>query len=195
MAIDISKYVSVDADGELVVNQEQIDSLFDREVSKSVDTYRNKNYKKIQEEVRKELEESAKLSAEEKLKKEREEFEKKYNDKMLEISRREAKSKLDKTLFSEEEIEALMPLISMDEDNNTKIIDTLTTNRKTLLEKTKAALTEELVTRQPSPQTNQNGEETENNIGKMFAQKFSNKKTTSYVDLKGGDSEITNLNK
>ena len=185
MSIDISKAVSVDDSGKIVIDQTQIDTLFDGEVSRSVDSYRNKNYNKIKEEVRRELEEQAKLSAEEKFNKKVAEFEQNYKNKMLEINRREAKSKLleDKSLFAEEEIEDYMPLIGDNEEANNLVVEKIIKNRRAFFDKTKASLTEELVKNQPNPQ--QSESKGEDGLAKQKAIQFSAPKQDAFVDLRG----------
>ena len=88
--MDISKFVTVGEDGKLQIDNKAFESAFDSEISKAVE--KNKNGK-LRDEIRRELEEEAKLSADQKLQKEREEFEAFKLKSLVELNQAKAKAK------------------------------------------------------------------------------------------------------
>lgn len=138
--MDISKYVTIGEDGKVKIDEKAFQSEFDSEIHKAVET--NKNGK-LKDEIRKELEEEAKLSAEEKLKKEKEEFEAFKKQSMVELNQTKAKAKLEGKGFSDKEIEFILKTVS-DEDDSLSTLDDLITERGTLIEKNKKEALESL---------------------------------------------------
>ena len=124
--MDIKKFVKLNEKGEIEFDESGFQSGLDAEISRAVDKYANGKGK---DEIRKKLEEEAKLTAEEKLKAEREEFEKYKLETKVEINKAKAKAKLENKGFTEKEVEFLLSTISDDEEKSLSTIDTLVEER------------------------------------------------------------------
>lgn len=157
--MDISKFVSVGEDGKIVVDNSAFQSEFDNAIRSAVE--KNKTGK-LREEIKKELEEEAKLSAEQKLQKEREEFEAFKLKSLVELNQAKAKAKLEGQNFSEKEVEFILNTIT---DNETSLtsLDNLISDRKTYLEKQKTDLMNSLQSQQENAKSNPQDNNNQNN--------------------------------
>lgn len=120
-------------DGSLEIDKEGFQSAFDAEISRAVEKFKNGKGK---EEIRKQLEEEAKLTAEEKLKQEREEFEQYKLQSRIELNKEKAKAKMEGK-FSEDELEILLSTITEDSEKSLETVDKLIKAREAVLEQTK----------------------------------------------------------
>ena len=152
--MDISKFVTVGEDGKLQIDNKAFESAFDSEISKAVE--KNKNGK-LRDEIRRELEEEAKLSADQKLQKEREEFEAFKLKSLVELNQAKAKAKLEGKNFSEAELNFILNTIT-DKEDSLATLDVLITERASLIENNRKKAIEELQAQQessnPPPQGN-----------------------------------------
>ena len=148
--MNIQDYVRLNDDGQMEFDEKGFQSWFDDEKRKAVETYKNG---KGRNEIRKELEEEAKLTAEEKLKSEREAFEKYKLETKIEINRTKAKARLENKDFTEKEVEYLLSNINDDEEKSLGIIDTLIGERTAFIESTKKSAIQDL---QKGQQTSSN---------------------------------------
>ena len=148
--MNIQDYVRLNDKGELETDNDAFQSMFTAEVNRAVEKYRNGKGK---DEIRKQLEEEAKLTAEEKLKSEREAFEKYKLETKIEINRTKAKARLENKGFTEKEVDYLLSNINDDEEKSLGIIDTLIGERTAFIESTKKSAIESL---QKGQQTSSN---------------------------------------
>lgn len=132
--MNINDFVKLNENGELETDNDAFQSMFTAEVNRAVEKYRNGKGK---DEIRKQLEEEAKLTAEEKLKAEREEFEKYKLQTKIEINQAKAKAKLEGKGFTETEVKFLLSTISDNEEKSLDNIDTLIAERTKLVEETR----------------------------------------------------------
>lgn len=128
--MDIKKFVRLNDKGELEFDESGFQSGLDAEISRAVDKYAKGKGK---DEIRKQLEEEAKLYAEEKLKAEKEEFEKYKQSETVKIIRAKAQAKLDNKGFSEKEVEFILNTVNSDEEQSLKNVDTLVEERTKFL--------------------------------------------------------------
>lgn len=152
--MDISKFVTVGEDGQPVIDNKAFQSEFDNAIRNAVET--NKNGK-LKDEIRKELEDEAKLSAEQKLQKEREEFEAFKLKSLIELNQAKAQAKLEGKNFSEAELKFILGTIT-DKEDSLSTLDVLINERTTLIENNRKKAIEELQSQQenntPTPQGN-----------------------------------------
>lgn len=167
--LDISKFVTVNEEGKAVIDTEAYKSAYDAELRKSLDTNSENTKKKLEAEIRKTLEEEAKLSAEEKLKKDREEFETSMAKRLKEFAQTQAKSKMALAEIGEDEINTYLELVNSEED--IAKIDKLIETRKKTQEELKKKWQEELVNNQPTPNGN-NSSEGEKSYGAQMAENY-----------------------
>lgn len=152
--MDISKFVTVGEDGKPVIDNNAFQSEFDNAIRNAVE--KNKNGK-LRDEIRKELEEEAKMSADQKLQKEREEFEAFKLKSLVELNQAKAKAKLEGKNFSDAELNFILNTIT-DKEDSLATLDVLIAERATLIENNRKKAIEELQSQQeksnPSPQGN-----------------------------------------
>lgn len=148
--MDIKKFVKLNEKGEIEFDESGFQSSLDSEISRAVEKYAKGKGK---DEIRKQLEEEAKLTAEEKLKAEREEFEKYKLQTKIEINKSKAKAKLDNKGFTEKEIEFLLSTISDDEEKSLSSIDTLVEERSKFISETQKNAIQNLQQQQNSNRT------------------------------------------
>lgn len=139
--MNIKDFVRLNDNGELETDNDAFESMFTAEVNRAVEKYRNGKGK---DEIRKQLEEEAKLTAEEKLKSEREAFEKYKLETKIEINRTKAKARLENKGFSEKEINYLLKNITDNEEDSLKEIDELIAERTTFIDNTKKSAIQDL---------------------------------------------------
>lgn len=152
--MDISKFVTVGEDGGLNIDNDGFQREFDSTIRNAVE--KNKNGK-LREEIRKELEEEAKLSAEQKLQKDREEFEALKLKSLIEINQAKAKAKLDGKGFSEKEITFILNSVS-DKEDSLSMIDDLVAERNNLINENRKRAIEELQTQQETTKPSLNND-------------------------------------
>lgn len=152
--MDISKFVTVGEDGGLNIDNDGFQREFDSTIRNAVE--KNKNGK-LKEEIRKELEEEAKLSAEQKLQKDREEFEALKLKSLIEINQAKAKAKLDGKGFSEKEITFILNSVS-DKEDSLLMIDDLVAERNNLINENRKRAIEELQTQQETTKPSLNND-------------------------------------
>lgn len=135
--MDIKKYVRTNDDGSYEIDQEGFQAELDAEIGRAVEKFRNGKGK---DEIRKQLEEEAKLSAEQKLQKEREEFEQYVLQSKIALNRDKAKAKMEGKGFTDEELDIILTsTISDDEAKSLATIEKLVNARTKMLEDTKQA--------------------------------------------------------
>lgn len=139
--MDIKKFVRLNDKGELEFDESGFQSGLDAEISRAVDKYAKGKGK---DEIRKQLEEEAKLSAEEKLKAEKEEFEKYKQSETVKIIRAKAQAKLENKGFTEKEVEFILNTVNSDEESSLKNVDTLVEERTKFLADTQKKAIENL---------------------------------------------------
>ena len=132
--MDIQKFVTTKEDGSWEIDKEGFQSAFDAEISRAVEKFKNGKGK---EEIRQQLEQEAKLSAEEKLKQEREEFEAYKLQAKIELNKEKAKAKMEGKGFSDDELEILLSTINEDSEKSLETVDKLIKAREAVLEQTK----------------------------------------------------------
>lgn len=145
--MDIRKFVKLNDKGEIEFDESGFQSSLDSEISRAVDKYANGKGK---DEIRKKLEEEAKLSAEEKLKAEKEEFEKYKLQTKIEINQAKAKAKLENKGFTEKEVEFLLSTVNDDEEKSLSNIDVLVEERTKFISDTQKNAIEKLQQQQQS---------------------------------------------
>lgn len=129
--MDIKQFVKLNDNGEIEFDEKGFKSEYDSEVYKAVDKYKNG---KGRDEIRRELEQEAKLTAEEKLKAERDEFETYKQKTKIELNQAKARTKFDDKLFAQEEIDFYLASVSDDEEESLARIDKLINVRKKFVE-------------------------------------------------------------
>lgn len=139
--MNIENYVKLNESGEIEVDNKAFQSAFDAEISRAVDKYAKG---KGREEIRKELEDEAKLSAEEKLKAEREKFEEYKKSETIKLNQEKAKARLENKGFSDKEIEYLLSNVSIDTEKSINTINTLIEEREKFIAETKKNAIENL---------------------------------------------------
>lgn len=144
--MDIQKFVRTKDDGSMEIDKEGFQSAFDAEISRAVETFKNGKGK---EEIRKQLEEEAKLTAEEKLKQEREAFEQYKRNSIIQLNQEKAKAKM-AGKFSDEEITILLSTITEDAEKSLDTVDKLVKAREVAIESAKKSAIENLQTSQPN---------------------------------------------
>lgn len=149
--MNIENYVKLNENGEIEVDQKAFQSAFDAEISRAVE----KNAKgKVRDEIRKELEDEAKLTAEQKLQAEREKFEEYKKSETIKLNQEKAKAKLEGKGFSEKEVEYLLANVGLDTEKSINTINTLIEEREKFVEATKKNAIESLQQQQNgSPKT------------------------------------------
>lgn len=150
--MDIKQFVKLNENGEIEFDEKGFRSEYDSEVYKAVDKYKNG---KGRDEIRRELEQEAKLTAEEKLKAEREEFEAYRQRTKIELNQAKARTKFDDKLFAQEEIDFYLSTITDDEEKSLSQIDTLINARKKLFEDTQKSAIQNLQQQQQQNITTQ----------------------------------------
>lgn len=170
--LDISKFVTVNEEGKAVIDTEAYKSAYDAELRKSLDTNSENTKKKVEAEIRKQLEEEAKLSAEEKLKKDREDFESSMAKRLKDFAQTQAKTKMKIAEIGDEEITTYLELVNSEED--IAKIDKLIETRKKAQEDLKKKWQEEIVNNQPNPNGN-NGSTGEKSFGAQMAEQYQNR--------------------
>ena len=167
--LDIEKFVTIGEDGKPKFDKEAYQSAFDAEIRKSVDNSTENLKKKLSGEIRKQLEEEAKLSAEEKLKQERQAFEEERLAFYRSSAQEKAKGKMTNSqLFDEEEMATILELVS-DEQSIAKI-DKIIASRQKTNEKLKKTMQSELLGSQPNPQDGDGDKD--NSLGATMARKY-----------------------
>lgn len=171
--LDIEKYVTIGEDGKPKFDKEAYQSAFDAEIRKSVESSTENLKKKLSGDIRKQLEEEAKLSAEEKLKQEREAFENEKFEFYKTSAQEKAKSKmLGSQLFEdEEEIATILELVS--DDAGIAKVEKLIASRQKMNEKMKKSMQSELIGSQPNPQDGDGDKD--NSLGAIKAKQYQNK--------------------
>lgn len=139
--MDIQKYVTTNEDGSVKVDSEKFQSELDAEISRAVEKFKNGKGK---EEMRKMLEEEAKLSAEEKLKQEREEFEKYKLKSKIELNQAKARAKMEGKGFTEKELDFILSTVNDDETTSIAKIEELIAEREQVIANTKKSAIENL---------------------------------------------------
>ena len=150
--MDIEKYVKLNENGEIEFDKEGFKSEYDSAISKAIDKFANGKGK---EQMRKLLEEEAKLSAEEKLKQEREKFEEYKIQETIKLNQAKAAAKLDKKIFSQEEIDFYLGTINADEEKSLSAIDTIVQARTKFMEDIQKNAIENLQKQQQSSNSSQ----------------------------------------
>lgn len=170
--LDIEKFVTIGEDGKPKFDKEGYQSAFDAEIRKSVDSSTENLKKKLSGDIRKQLEEEAKLSAEEKLKQERQAFEEERLAFYKASAQEKAKGKMTTSqLFDEDEMATILELVS-DEESIAKI-DKIIASRQKSNEKLKKSMQTELLNSQPNPQDGEGNQDT--NLGAIKAKQYQNK--------------------
>lgn len=146
--MDIEKFVKLNDAGEIDIDKDAIDSMFTAEVNRAVEKYRNGKGK---DEIRKQLEEEAKLTAEQKLKAEREEFEAYRQKTKIELNQAKARTKFDDKLFSQEEIDFILSTVNDNEETSLSKIDSLITARKKFVEESQKDTIQKIQQQQQKP--------------------------------------------
>lgn len=139
--MNIENFVKVNEDGDLDIDKAAFQSALDAEISRAVDKYAKG---KGRDEIRKQLEEEAKLTADEKLKAEREEFEEYKKSETIKLNQEKAKAKLEGKGFSEKEIEYLLGNVGIDSEKSMATLNTLIEERTKFVEETKKKAIESL---------------------------------------------------
>lgn len=139
--MDIQKYVTQNSEGKVEINQDAFKSAFDAEISRAVESFKNGKGK---EEIRKQLEEEAKLSAEEKLQQAKADFEEYKKGEIVKLNQAKAKAKMEGKGFTEKEVDFILSTINDDETASLSKIDELVTERQQLIENTKKTAIEGL---------------------------------------------------
>ena len=177
--MDIQKYATLSDDGKISYNTEEFakdfQSEIDSRIGKAIDTFKKGS---MRDEIRKELEEEAKLSADEKLKKDREEFEAYKKAERLNLSKAKVKNILASDKFSQEEIEILLGEVTDDEDASIAKATKLLEARVKMLEEIKKKAIEDLQANQPSAGTNTNaggGDDEPTKTAKRTAEEIKNR--------------------
>lgn len=124
--MDIKKYVKLNDKGELEFDEDGFQSGLDSEISRAVDKYAKG---KGRDEIRKQLEEEAKLTAEQKLQAEKEKFEKYKQEETVKLIQAKAEAKLNGKGFTEKEIKFILSKIGNDEQSDMSSIDELIAER------------------------------------------------------------------
>lgn len=132
--MNINDYVSTNEEGGFTLDEKGFQSAFDAEIRKAVETYKNG---KGRNELKKELEEEARLSAEDKLKKEREEFERYKLQTKIEINQTKARARLENKGFTDKEVSYLLKNITDNEEESLKEIDELIAERTAFIDNTR----------------------------------------------------------
>ena len=177
--MDIQKYATLSEDGKISFNTDDFSKDFQSEVDsrigKAIDTYKNGS---MRAEIRKELEEEAKLSAEQKFQKEREEFEAYKKAEKLALSKAKVKSMLSGDKFSEDEIEILLGDVTDDEEASIAKATKLVKAREKMLADIKKKAIEDLQAAQPpagtSSNTGDNGDDQNGKVTKRTANDIKN---------------------
>lgn len=139
--MDIQKYVSTGEDGSVSINKELFQSELDAEISRAVEKYRNGKGK---DEIKKQLEEEARLTAEEKLKQERTDFEQYMLQAKTELAQAKAKAKMEGKGFTDKELEFILSTVSADEETSLAKIDELIAEREQVIAQTQKKAIESL---------------------------------------------------
>lgn len=139
--MDIKKFVKLNEKGEIEFDENGFQSGLDAEISRAVDKYANGKGK---DEIRKQLEEEAKLTAEEKLKAEREKFEQYRREETVKLVQAKAKAKLEGKGFTEKEMSFILSNVGNDEESDMAKIDELVTERTEFISTTQKSAIEKL---------------------------------------------------
>lgn len=148
--MDIQKFVGTNEDGTVKIDKDGFQSALDAEISKAVEKFKNG---KGRDEIRKQLEEEAKLSAEEKLKQERDEFEKYKLQSKIELNQAKAKARLEGKGFTDKETAFILSTINDDEEKSLASIDELIKEREQVIANTKKSAIEGLQSGQQKVQS------------------------------------------
>lgn len=148
--MDIQKFVGTNEDGTIKIDKDGFQSALDAEISKAVEKFKNG---KGRDEIRKQLEEEAKLSAEEKLKQERDEFEKYKLQARIELNQSKAKARLEGKGFTEKETSFILSTVGDDEEKSLASIDELIKEREQVIANTKKTAIEGLQSGQRKSQS------------------------------------------
>lgn len=139
--MDIQKYVVQNEDGTVQIDKDTFQSELDAEISRAVEKFKNGKGK---EEIRKQLEEEAKLSAEEKLQQAKTEFEEYKKGEIVKLNQAKAKAKMEGKGFTEKEVGFILSTINDDETTSLSKIDELIAEREQLIANTKKSAIEGL---------------------------------------------------
>jgi hypothetical protein len=169
--LDISKFVTVNEEGKAVIDTEAYKSAYDAELRKSLDTNSENTRKKLEADLRKQIEEEAKLSAEDKLNKRVEEFEASMAQKIKDFAKTQAKAKMKGAEIGDDEINTYLELVNSEDD--IAKIDKLIETRKKTQEDLKKKWQEEILAKQPSANAN-NGSTGEQSFGATMAKNYQN---------------------
>lgn len=170
--LDISKFVTVDENGKVQIDSDAYKSAYDADLRKSLDTNSENTRKKLEKEIREQLTEEAKLSAEEKLKKDREDFEVDMTNRLKAFAQKQAEIKMKNANFDDDEISTYLELVN--DDESLSKIDKIIASRAKKTEELKKQWQSEISQNQPNPTSNAgDGGETES-LGKRMAMKYQN---------------------
>lgn len=167
--LDISKFVTIGEDGKAVIDKDAYQSAYDAELRKSLDTNSENTRKKLEADLRKQIEEEAKLSAEDKLNKRVEEFETSMAQRIKDFAKTQAKVKMTNAEIGEDEINTYLELVNSDDD--IAKIDKLIETRKKTQDDLKKKWQEELLAKQPNPSAS-NGSTGEQSLGATMAKQY-----------------------
>lgn len=139
--MDIQKFVTQNEEGKVQIDKDAFQSELDAEISRAVEKFKNGKGK---EEIRKQLEEEAKLSAEDKLQQAKAEFEEYKKGEIVKLNQAKAKAKMEGKGFTEKEVDFILSTINDDETTSLSKIDELITEREQLIANTKKTAIEGL---------------------------------------------------
>lgn len=146
--MNIKKFVKLNDNGEIEFDENGFQSEFDSEISRAVDKYKNGKGK---DEMRRQVEEEAKQTAEEKLQKAMADFEAYKLSETIKLNQSKAQAKLVGKGFSEKEIEIMLSHVNDNEETSLSIIDTLIAEREKFIAETNKKAIESLQTKQQQP--------------------------------------------
>lgn len=185
--MNLKDYVTVKDNGEIVIDEEAYNKALETELDRArtqASTTARGNAEKdlrksIEKEIRSQLEEEAKLSAEEKLTKERETL--LAERKAFNVERIKHTYQKD-NLFSDDEIETLLPLISENFDESLATANKLVEARIKRNSEYEKALTEKYQTGTPKIGGEGSGAKVEG-IGAKYAKQFSESLATQKIEF------------
>ena len=148
--MNIENYVRLNDEGKIEVDKDAFQSALDSEISRAVDKYAKG---KGRDEIRKQLEEEAKLTADEKLKAEREEFESYKRNETIKLNQERVKAKLEGK-FSDKEIAYMLKNVGTDAEESLKTVETLITEREKFIADTQKKAIEDLQKQQQKSGSN-----------------------------------------
>lgn len=136
--LDLNKFITTGEDGKTTVDNEAykkaLTSYVDSKVNSGIETFKTGSFRN---EIKKELEAEAKLSAEELLQKERDSFEAYKKEQKAEIVKSKASAVLKNGGFSDDEAKEYLKLVTDDEESSLKTMERMVELRNSLIEETK----------------------------------------------------------